>query len=98
MHFRLNLKDKERVVYLGGKPQAPSEEALKKKFGESYGEVKAVFEDELERWRGKEEILGEKGFEMYERFRPTVPKGEKGWGRKGVLDLEDVKRIVGDGT
>jgi hypothetical protein len=97
MHFKLNLKSEEGLVYFGGKPQAASEETLKKKFGESYNEAKAVFEEELEKWKGAEEGLGEQGFGMYEGFRPTVPKGEKGWGRKGVLDLENVRKIVGNG-
>ncbi len=31
--------------------------------------------------------LNRTGFRLYERFRPEVPPGTKGWGAKGVLDL-----------
>jgi hypothetical protein len=36
--------------------------------------------------------LNRVGFRLYERFRPEVPEGMRGWGAKGVLDL---KRIEG---
>ena len=31
------------------------------------------------------------GFRLYERFRPSVPKGEPGCGAKGELDLRKVR-------
>ena len=33
------------------------------------------------------EALNRVGFRLYERFRPEVPEGARGWGAKGVLDL-----------
>ena len=33
------------------------------------------------------EELAAHAFELYERFRPAVPRGEAGWGATGVLDL-----------
>lgn len=35
-----------------------------------------------------EEEVGKKAYHLYERFRPTVPQGKKGWGGKGELDLD----------
>lgn len=35
----------------------------------------------------KEEIGGE-AYRLYEEFRPTVPQGKQGWGRKGRLELD----------
>ena len=35
--------------------------------------------------------LQRRGFRLYERFRPDVPKGESGWGVKGELDLKKVR-------
>ena len=35
--------------------------------------------------------LNRVGFHLYERFRPEVPAGAKGWGAKGVLDLARVR-------
>ena len=34
------------------------------------------------------------GFRLYERFRPSVPTGESGWGAKGELDLAKVRAAV----
>jgi hypothetical protein len=34
--------------------------------------------------------LAEHAFKFYERFRPDVPPGERGWGAKGVLDLRRI--------
>lgn len=37
------------------------------------------------------EELSRVGFRLYEKFRPEVPKGAKGWGAKGVLYLERIR-------
>ena len=37
------------------------------------------------------EKLNRIGFRLYERFRPEVPAGAKGWGAKGVLDLARIR-------
>ena len=34
------------------------------------------------------EELNRIGFRLYERFRPEVPAGAAGWGKKGILDLK----------
>ena len=31
--------------------------------------------------------LAERAFGLYERFRPSIAEGVKGWGAKGELDL-----------
>ena len=35
--------------------------------------------------------LNRRGFRLYERFRPEVPRGESGWGAKGELDVAKVR-------
>ena len=35
--------------------------------------------------------LQRRGFRLYERFRPDVPRGESGWGAIGELDLAKVR-------
>lgn len=35
----------------------------------------------------KEEI-GHEAYHLYEQFRPSVPQGKPGWGRKGHLELD----------
>ena len=39
------------------------------------------------------EELREHGYELYERFRPSVPAGQRGWGAKGKLDLSLVESL-----
>jgi hypothetical protein len=34
------------------------------------------------------EEVGKKAYHLYERFRPTVSQGTRGWGKKGELDLD----------
>lgn len=38
--------------------------------------------------------LAERAFGLYEKFRPKIPAGTKGWGAKGTLDLEFVKELA----
>ncbi|CAO2649855.1 Nn.00g011470.m01.CDS01 [Neocucurbitaria sp. VM-36] len=96
MHFNLRLKDGLALVGSGdakGKPG--NEEAVKKKFGdEEYQKVRIAFEKALGSWKGEEEELSKKAFEFYEKFRPDVKSGQKGWGRKGELSLEKVREVV----
>ena len=43
------------------------------------------------------EELADVAYGLYERFRPEVPKGEKGWGRQGELKLELIRSLGEDG-
>jgi hypothetical protein len=65
---------------------------LEARFGEAFQPARAAFEA-LARALPKEE-LAERAFELYERFRPAVPAGRRGWGAKGVLDLERVRGLA----
>lgn len=38
--------------------------------------------------------LAVKAFSLYERFRPAIPAGTKGWGAKGTLDLDLIQRLA----
>ena len=93
MGFYLKLKDGH--VLVGDKPKKANEQTLIKKFGEAaYERVKETFQDSLQSWSGQEDELNAQAFHHYEVFRPTVPKGQKGWGRKGNLNLQTVKDAV----
>ena len=35
-----------------------------------------------------EEELSQRAYGLYEKFRPEIPPGKRGWGAKGELDLE----------
>jgi len=32
---------------------------------------------------------------LYEKFRPAVPPGTRGWGAKGTLDLAAFRKLAG---
>ena len=31
------------------------------------------------------------GFRLYEKFRPDVPHGNEGWGKRAILDVEMIR-------
>ena len=37
--------------------------------------------------------LAEKAYALYEKFRPEIPPGKKGWGASGKLDLDLIRRM-----
>ena len=64
---------------------------LESKFGEQLPEVRQAMTD-LARSYSREELTA-RAFALYEAFRPAIPKGEKGWGVAGELDLAQLKRL-----
>ncbi len=38
--------------------------------------------------------LESKAYGLYEKFRPEIPEGTKGWGAKGELDLEYIRSLA----
>jgi hypothetical protein len=42
----------------------------------------------------KPDELVQKGFGLYEQFRPTIPDGVQGWGAKGGLDLGRILKLA----
>jgi hypothetical protein len=77
-----------------GKPVVPAsvERYLESKFGDSLGAVEMAM-TELARAFDPDD-LAERGFGLYEVFRPEVPAGTKGWGAAGVLDLAEVRALA----
>lgn len=94
--MQFKLKTKDGLVYMGSdpKPKPGTEETLKRRFGERYADVRGCFDTALKSWTGDEEELTKAAFGMYERFRPTVKVGKKGWGKRGELNLDTVKDVV----
>ena len=41
----------------------------------------------------KSDQLGEAAFEIYEKLRPTVARGKRGWGQKGERDLDLIRPL-----
>ena len=93
MGFGLHIKDGNALI--SGKPKPVKEDTLRNKFGsEEYDASLVAFQKALSTWKGKEDELDKKAFHMYERFRPNVSGGQKGWGRKGKLDLTEVANVI----
>ena len=38
--------------------------------------------------------LAERAYALYERFRPDIPAGKRGWGAKGDLDIGLIGRLT----
>ena len=38
--------------------------------------------------------LAEKAYSLYEKFRPGIPPGKKGWGASGKLDLDLIRKMA----
>jgi hypothetical protein len=38
--------------------------------------------------------LAPKGYALYEKFRPEIPPGKKGWGASGKLDLDLIRKLA----
>jgi hypothetical protein len=77
-----------------GNPERPAsvERYLAQKFGAALPETEAAMRELAAAWPPKR--LEEIGFALYERFRPEIPEGVKGWGAKGQLDLARLKSLA----
>jgi hypothetical protein len=65
---------------------------LDEKFGENLKAVRSAMTKLAK--AHKPEELGERAYRLYERFRPAIPQGVKGWGAKGDLDLGLIERLA----
>src|SRR5512138_2790268 len=65
---------------------------LEQKFGEQYEESKAALEHLARSYSPRE--LENRAYDLYEKFRPEIPEGKKGWGAKGELDLDYIRSLA----
>ena len=65
---------------------------LQNKFGENYDEARAAMEKLARAYTPKQ--LENKAYDLYEKFRPEIPEGTKGWGAKGELDLDYIRSLA----
>ena len=77
----------------GGRPVTPTsvERYLRGKFGGALPDVRAAMRALAAAYEPAR--LEEVAFALYERFRPDIPAGVRGWGAKGVLDLDLVRSL-----
>ncbi len=64
---------------------------LEKKFGPSLDEVRQAM-SELASSLSNED-LSSQAYRLYEKFRPEVPEGTRGWGAAGELDLDKIRAL-----
>jgi hypothetical protein len=64
---------------------------LKQKFKDDYDAARNAMEKLAKAYTPKQ--LESKAYSLYEKFRPEIPEGTKGWGAKGELDLDYIKSL-----
>jgi hypothetical protein len=67
---------------------------LGSKFGDDLDAARSALERLAESYQPDE--LAERSFSLYERFRPQIPAGVKGWGANGILDLGLIERLANE--
>lgn len=88
-----NTADGVRAVS-GDKPVEPAsvERYLVQKFGDDLKPAREVMETLA--GASDAESLAARAFSLYERFRPEIPRGKRGWGAKGILDLGLIRSLA----
>ena len=65
---------------------------LEGKFGESLEVVRRAMEELAAAF--EPDALEEAAYGLYEKFRPSIAPGKRGWGQKGELDLKFVRSLA----
>lgn len=65
---------------------------LKLKFKDDYEDARSAMEKLAKAYTPKQ--LESKAYSLYEKFRPEIPEGTKGWGAKGELDLDYIRSLA----
>ena len=65
---------------------------LEGKFGDVLDEVYEAMKELAKSLTPSE--LAEKAYSLYEKFRPEIPPGKKGWGASGKLDLDGIRKLA----
>ncbi|HEX5837172.1 MAG TPA: hypothetical protein VFY26_05025 [Anaerolineales bacterium] len=64
---------------------------LQQKFKDDLAEARAAMETLAKAFTPRQ--LESKAYGLYEKFRPEIPEGKKGWGARGELDLEYIRSL-----
>jgi hypothetical protein len=89
-----NTPDGVRAV-VKDKPIEPEKvkDYLGKKFGDDLKAVHAAMQHLAKAF--KPDDLADAAYSLYEKFRPNIPPGKRGWGAKGKLDLDLIRSLAG---
>ena len=88
--------DKGMRAVVESKPIEPAgvERYLESKFGDALAEARKAMAKLASAFERDE--LAERGFSLYEEFRPKIPEGVSGWGVKGELDLGLIRKLTSE--
>jgi hypothetical protein len=90
------LRTPKGVRALGKEASPDSPEAVERylsgKFGDSLPDARRAMSELAAAITPA--ALGAQAFALYEEFRPEVPAGQRGWGAKGVLDLDGIRKLA----
>ena len=67
---------------------------LEQRFGDDYEAARSAMERLAKAYTPRQ--LKTKAYDLYEKFRPEIPEGKKGWGAKGELDLDYIRSLADD--
>lgn len=73
----------------------PVERYLKGKFGDRLDDARQAMQSLANSFESQ--ALAKDAYRLYEQFRPEVPKGKRGWGAAGELDLDLLARLAAAG-
>ncbi len=65
---------------------------LQQKFGADLDETRTAMQTLAKAHAPTE--LASRAYELYEKFRPKIPEGTRGWGAKGELDLDFIRSLA----
>jgi hypothetical protein len=88
-----SAQKRRRRAVRGSKPMDPNSvrRYLDDKFGDNLRAAGAPLRKLTRAYKPSE--LVHTAYSLYERFRPDIPAGQKGWGAKGDLDLGLIERL-----
>jgi hypothetical protein len=70
------------------------ERYLESKFGESLATARSAMSDLAKAFRPKQ--LRTNAINLYEKFRPAIPEGVRGWGAKSKLDINRIRSLASE--
>ncbi len=79
------------VVHSAPIEPASVERYLESKFGDALPAARQAMAELAQAL--EPEDLAQRGFGLYEQFRPVIPDGVRGWGAKGELDLGFIREL-----
>ncbi|KAK9823758.1 hypothetical protein WJX72_005210 [[Myrmecia] bisecta] len=95
MHIKAQkANDEMHAVDANDKPINPAtvDGYLRRAFGDRLSAAEGALKELAE--AHPPDALGHEAYNLYSNFRPQVPQGQSGWGRKGVLELDRIHEMA----